>query len=34
MVCVESGNIKENKILLAPGHATNLKVILSSALLK
>jgi glucose-6-phosphate 1-epimerase len=34
MVCVESGNIKENKILLAPGQATNLKVILSTAPLK
>jgi len=34
MVCVESGNVKQNKILLAPGKASALKVILSSALLK
>jgi glucose-6-phosphate 1-epimerase len=34
MVCVESGNIKENKIPLAPGQTANLKVTLSSAPLK
>lgn len=34
MVCVESGNIKENKISLAPGKITHLKAILGSALLK
>jgi D-hexose-6-phosphate mutarotase len=34
MVCVESGNIKENKIVLVPGGASNLKVTLSSASLK
>jgi D-hexose-6-phosphate mutarotase len=34
MVCVESGNVKQNKILLAPGVTTDLKVILSSAPLK
>jgi D-hexose-6-phosphate mutarotase len=34
MVCVESGNIKENKISLVPGQVTHLKAILSSALLK
>ena len=34
MVCVESGNVKQNKILLAPGKASVLKVILSSAPLK
>jgi glucose-6-phosphate 1-epimerase len=30
MVCVESGNVKQNKLLLAPGATTSLKVILSS----
>ncbi|HZL13634.1 MAG TPA: D-hexose-6-phosphate mutarotase [Verrucomicrobiae bacterium] len=30
MVCVESGNIKQNKIFLAPGKTSALKVILSS----
>lgn len=30
MVCVESGNVKQNKILLAPGKTTSLKVVLSS----
>jgi glucose-6-phosphate 1-epimerase len=30
MVCVESGNVKQNKISLAPGKTTVLKVILSS----
>ncbi len=30
MVCVESGNVKQNKILLAPGKTTALKVVLSS----
>jgi D-hexose-6-phosphate mutarotase len=34
MVCVESGNIKENKIPLAPGQTSNLKVIVSTAPLK
>lgn len=34
MVCVESGNIKENKIPLAPGQTSNLKVVLSTAPLK
>jgi D-hexose-6-phosphate mutarotase len=34
MVCVESGNIKENKISLAPGQVTHLKAILNSTLLK
>ena len=34
MVCVESGNVKQNKILLAPGKTSALKVILSSAPLK
>lgn len=34
MVCVESGNIKENKISLAPGKTTRLKAILSSGPLK
>jgi D-hexose-6-phosphate mutarotase len=34
MVCVESGNIRQNKIALAPGQTTNLKVTLSSASLK
>jgi D-hexose-6-phosphate mutarotase len=30
MLCVESGNVKQNKILLAPGGSTSLKVVLSS----
>jgi D-hexose-6-phosphate mutarotase len=30
MVCVESGNVKQNKLSLAPGATTSLKVILSS----
>ena len=30
MVCVESGNVKQNKILLAPGKTSALKVILMS----
>ena len=30
MICVESGNVKQNKISLAPGTTTALKVILSS----
>ncbi len=34
MVCVESGNVKQNKISLAPGQIASLKVILSSAPLK
>jgi D-hexose-6-phosphate mutarotase len=34
MVCVESGNVKQNKILLAAGKTAALKVILSSAPLK
>jgi D-hexose-6-phosphate mutarotase len=34
MVCVESGNVKQNKISLAPGKTSALKVILSSASLK
>jgi glucose-6-phosphate 1-epimerase len=34
MVCVESGNMKQNKILLAPGKTSALKVILSSGPLK
>jgi D-hexose-6-phosphate mutarotase len=34
MVCVESGNVKQNKISLAPGKSSALKVILSSAPLK
>jgi glucose-6-phosphate 1-epimerase len=34
MVCVESGNVKQNKISLAPGKTSALKVILSSAPLK
>jgi len=34
MVCVESGNVKQNKISLAPGQTAALKVILSSAPLK
>ena len=31
MVCVESGNVKQNKISLAPGQTASLKVALSSA---
>ena len=31
MVCVESGNVKQNKCLLAPGKSTALKVVVSSA---
>jgi len=34
MICVESGNVKQNKILLAPGITSALKVILSSGPLK
>jgi D-hexose-6-phosphate mutarotase len=34
MVCVESGNVKQNKISLAPGQTATLKVVLSSAPLK
>jgi len=34
MVCVESGNVKQNKISLAPGDTATLKVVLSSASLK
>lgn len=34
MVCVESGNVKQHKISLAPGKATALKVVLSSRPLK
>jgi D-hexose-6-phosphate mutarotase len=34
MVCVESGNVKQNKFSLAPGNASALKVILSSVSLK
>lgn len=34
MVCVESGNVKQNKISLAPGKTAVLKVMLSSAPLK
>jgi glucose-6-phosphate 1-epimerase len=30
MVCVESGNVKQNKLALAPGKAAGLKVMLSS----
>jgi D-hexose-6-phosphate mutarotase len=30
MVCVESGNVKQNKLSLAPGKSAALKVILSS----
>ena len=30
MVCVESGNVKQNKLSLGPGNTTNLKVLLSS----
>ncbi len=34
MICVESGNVKQNKISLAPGKATALKVVLHSEPLK
>lgn len=34
MICVESGNVKQGKISLAPGKTAALKVILSSSLLK
>jgi glucose-6-phosphate 1-epimerase len=34
MVCVEAGNIKRNKIFLAPGKTSALRVVLSSAPLK
>ena len=34
MVCVESGNVKQNKLSLAPGKSSALKVVLSSAPLK
>jgi D-hexose-6-phosphate mutarotase len=34
MVCAESGNVKQNKISLAPGQTASLKVALSSAPLK
>jgi D-hexose-6-phosphate mutarotase len=34
MVCVESGNVKQNKISLPPGKATALKVVLGSSPLK
>jgi glucose-6-phosphate 1-epimerase len=30
MVCVESGNVKQDKITLAPGQTVALKVVLSS----
>jgi D-hexose-6-phosphate mutarotase len=30
MLCVESGNVSENKIALAPGATTVIKVVLSS----
>jgi D-hexose-6-phosphate mutarotase len=30
MVCVEAGNIKQNKIALAPGKSSSLKVVLST----
>ena len=30
MVCLESGNVKQNKISIAPGETTSLKVVLSS----
>jgi glucose-6-phosphate 1-epimerase len=32
MICVESGNVKQNKILLAPGETSALKVVISSRL--
>jgi glucose-6-phosphate 1-epimerase len=34
MVCVESGNVKQNKISLAPGKSSALKVVVSSLPLK
>jgi D-hexose-6-phosphate mutarotase len=34
MVCVESGNVKQNKISLAPGQTASLNVALNSAPLK
>jgi len=34
MVCVESGNVKQNKLSLAPGKTSALKVVLSSTPLK
>ena len=34
MVCVESGNVKQNKLSLAPGKTSALKVVLSSVPLK
>jgi len=34
MVCVESGNVKQNKLLLAPGKAAALKLVVSSSTLK
>jgi len=34
MVCVESGNVKQNKLSLAPGQTAALKVVLSSSALK
>jgi len=34
MVCVESGNVKQNKLLLAPGKTAALKVVVSSSTLK
>ena len=34
MVCVESGNVKQNRLSLAPGNTSALKVILSSGSLK
>jgi D-hexose-6-phosphate mutarotase len=30
MVCVEAGNVAQNKITLAPGRSASLKVVLSS----
>ena len=34
MVCVESGNVKQNKLSLAPGKSAALKVVVSSSALK
>jgi len=34
MVCVESGNVKQNKLSLAPGKSAALKVVIGSAPLK
>ena len=34
MVCVESGNVKQNKLSLAPGKSAPLKVVVSSSALK